>query len=154
MKKLTRPLNICSWNVMSWNTLVDKIGSSTGSVGCWLDRHKIDILCIQEAKVNRQEFLLNTKYLIPGFSVYAAPNNLPGKGSNGVATIIRILSAPEVTGIDFSPIGDSDYQAYPILKPKPSRRSVNLIQSSRFKFFHLKNIQLYNSRKALALEWT
>ena len=92
---------------MSWNTLVDKLSSHAGSVVGWLDRHKIDMLCIQEAKVNRQELLTNSKYVIPGFDFYAAPNLLPGRGGNGVATLLRRATTPPVEGVDFAPLGNA-----------------------------------------------
>ena len=103
-----RPLNVASWNVMSWNTLVNKISNQAGSVGSWLGRHKFDILCLQETKVSIESLATDPKFFIPGYDLYSAPNRSSHCKGNGVATLVNRATAPEVEGVDFAPFGIPD----------------------------------------------
>lgn len=42
---------VMSYNVAGWITTLTIILQQYGSLGAWLDRHGIDILCLQETKV-------------------------------------------------------------------------------------------------------
>eukprot|EP00124_Ichthyophonus_hoferi_P001964 Ihof_evm7s119 gene=Ihof_evmTU7s119 len=42
---------ILSWNVASWTTTVAQIKAQYGDVPSYLDRHHVDILCLQETKI-------------------------------------------------------------------------------------------------------
>lgn len=45
---------LISWNVASWPTTLKLIKQHYGSLGQYLDRHGVDILCLQETKINRE----------------------------------------------------------------------------------------------------
>ena len=45
------PLLLASWNVAGWETTLKYIREHYGSLEAYLDRHQIDILCLQEVKV-------------------------------------------------------------------------------------------------------
>jgi exonuclease III len=46
-----RKLHIVSWNVAGWTPTLKKIINHNGSLQSWMDKHSIDILCIQEVKI-------------------------------------------------------------------------------------------------------
>ena len=102
-------LHVVSWNVAGWSTTTAAISQRHGSVGSWLERHSVDILCLQEVKVSREKLNANLgTYALPGFDGFWAPSGAAGKGMNGVATFVR-STAPEaaVVGVDFAPLGDT-----------------------------------------------
>ena len=41
------PLLLASWNVAGWETTLKYIREHYGSLEAYLDRHQIDILCLQ-----------------------------------------------------------------------------------------------------------
>ena len=45
---------IVSWNVAGWEATLKYIKSHYKSLESYLDRHSIDVLCLQEVKVTRQ----------------------------------------------------------------------------------------------------
>ena len=105
---MNRALHVVSWNVAGWSPTCSAIVRGHGSVIKWLDRHKIDVLCLQEVKISREKILSSlSNHAIPGFEGYWAPCSQPGKGLNGVATFVRSSSEMvQVEGVDFSPLKD------------------------------------------------
>ena len=104
-----KDLHIVSWNVASWLTTLAKIKRRHGSLDTWLEKHKIDILCIQEVKISSSEICYRAKDIgavnLTGFeSFWACPivstsgntSKLPksstpqGGGLNGVATFAKL----------------------------------------------------------------
>lgn len=47
----SRNLHIVSWNVAGWTTTLKRIIKHNGSLQIWMNKHAIDILCIQEVKI-------------------------------------------------------------------------------------------------------
>ena len=47
-------LVLISWNVASWSTSLKLIRQHYGSLGSYLDRHQVDVLCLQETKIQRE----------------------------------------------------------------------------------------------------
>ena len=46
---------VVSWNVAGWEPTLKYIVSHYGSLDAWLDRHQIDVLCLQEVKIGREK---------------------------------------------------------------------------------------------------
>ena len=44
----TRTIHLVSWNVAAWLTTLPHILRHYGTLEAWLDRHRIDVLCLQE----------------------------------------------------------------------------------------------------------
>lgn len=117
MPRLASSLNIISWNVASWTTTASNIAKQHGSVANWLDRHNIDILCLQEVKATKQKLLatpacvLNPNY----WDMFLAPC-VSRPGLNGVATIVRknryrgetVGGSLPTVGADIAPFGIAD----------------------------------------------
>ena len=53
-------LHIVSWNVQHWKATIDNIKKDFGSFENWLEKLKIDILCLQEVGVQVKD--INIKY--------------------------------------------------------------------------------------------
>ena len=53
-------LHIVSWNVQHWKATIDNIKKDFGSLENWLEKLKIDILCLQEVGVQVKD--INIKY--------------------------------------------------------------------------------------------
>ena len=88
--RLPSSLNIISWNVASWTTTASNIAKYHGSVSNWLDRHHVDILCLQEVKATRQKILSSPVcHLNPAhWDMFLSPC-VSRPGLNGVATLVR-----------------------------------------------------------------
>ena len=88
--RIPSSLNIISWNVASWSTTAGYIAKYHGSVSNWLDRHHIDILCLQEVKATRQKILATPVcHLNPShWDMFLSPS-VSRPGLNGVATLVR-----------------------------------------------------------------
>jgi exonuclease III len=52
---MTDTLHIVSFNVAGWKTTHSKIVSYFGTLENWLNALKIDILCLQEVKINKKD---------------------------------------------------------------------------------------------------
>ena len=48
-------LHVVSWNVRNWKAAISKITNDFGSLENWLKLLKIDILCIQEVKIRKDD---------------------------------------------------------------------------------------------------
>lgn len=105
MSRVASSLNILSWNVASWPTTAAKIIKHHGSLTHWLDRHNVDILCLQEVKATKPKLL---PCMPPHWDVFLAPCEAR-PGLNGVATFVRRnrLDFPTV-GADAKPFGIPD----------------------------------------------
>ena len=89
--------SIVSWNVAGWKTTADGIVRKHGSVDAWLTRHGVDILCLQETKV--QSKWISDSSTCKGaakgseWDTFWCPCRLPAStkksGFNGVATFAR-----------------------------------------------------------------
>ena len=100
-------MHIVSWNVASWPTALNLITERHGSLDNFLARHRIDILALQEVKM---QTAVIEKGLIPrpgtkastmplnaaGYESFWAParaqntgSKSTSKGFNGVATFVR-----------------------------------------------------------------
>ena len=84
------PLLLASWNVAGWETALKYITDHYGSLETYLDRHQIDILCLQEVKVTRQKLSAEPAKLaahsVAGWDSFWACSK---KGFNGVTTFVR-----------------------------------------------------------------
>eukprot|EP01060_Flectonema_neradi_P006009 TRINITY_DN14013_c0_g1_i2.p2 TRINITY_DN14013_c0_g1~~TRINITY_DN14013_c0_g1_i2.p2 ORF type:complete len:497 (+),score=67.61 TRINITY_DN14013_c0_g1_i2:56-1546(+) len=83
---------IASWNVAGLETTLKCIEKRHGSLGHWLERHQIDILCLQETKVDPSQITQNAKrYDVSGFESFWSCNRGTSqrKGLNGVATFAK-----------------------------------------------------------------
>ena len=88
--RIASSLNVISWNVASWTTTAAHIARQHGSLGAWLDRHNIDILCLQEVKATRQKLLsvIDCALNPSQWDMFVAPCTAK-PGLNGVATLVR-----------------------------------------------------------------
>ena len=90
------PLLLASWNVAGWETTLRYIREHYGSLEAYLDRHQIDILCLQEVKVTQQKLSAErvpasrqhslAAHSVPGWDSFWACSK---KGFNGVTTFAR-----------------------------------------------------------------
>ena len=88
-------MKIVSFNTAAWNTTVERIKKHFGTLETWLDRHAVDILCLQETKISKEDLemnalklgALNEKY--DTFWAYMQLGSQQKKGLNGVATFSR-----------------------------------------------------------------
>lgn len=90
-RKASSALHIVSWNVASWATTASNIAKHHGSVSAWLDRHNIDILCLQEVKATKPKLLsLPPNCLLNPhlWDIFLSPC-VTKPGLNGVATLVR-----------------------------------------------------------------
>ena len=46
---------ILSYNCAAWSTTVERIKKHHGTLQTWLERHDVDILCLQETKVSKED---------------------------------------------------------------------------------------------------
>ena len=74
----------------SWTTTAGNIAKMHGSVATWLDRHNVDILCLQEVKATKPKLLSTPACVLnPNhWDVFLSPCTAR-PGLNGVATIVR-----------------------------------------------------------------
>ena len=88
-------LRVLVWNVAGWQPAAKQIAEAERSVSCWLEKHRADLLAVQEAKVRKSTLETDpggSAFLpSPGFQTFCAPNRQPGQrsGLNGVATFAR-----------------------------------------------------------------
>mmetsp|Transcript_10862 Transcript_10862/g.16193 ORF Transcript_10862/g.16193 Transcript_10862/m.16193 type:complete len:574 (-) Transcript_10862:18-1739(-) len=87
-------LHIVSWNVASWAKALSLIRRNYKTLIAWMDRHKIDILCLQEVKTADNVIQTNPASLCaeePNLDTFWAPSQQSSKkrGFNGVATFAR-----------------------------------------------------------------
>jgi exodeoxyribonuclease III len=90
------PILLASWNVAGWETTLKYIREHYGSLEAYLDRHQIDILCLQEVKVTQQKLSAErvpanrqhslAAHSVPGWDSFWACSK---KGFNGVTTFAR-----------------------------------------------------------------
>mmetsp|Transcript_115183 Transcript_115183/g.215699 ORF Transcript_115183/g.215699 Transcript_115183/m.215699 type:complete len:568 (+) Transcript_115183:155-1858(+) len=104
-------MHIVSWNVAGWKKTVEQIRKFPGGIPAFLERHHIDVICLQETKLTAKTITDEAKVLganIPGYESFWACNEGAGvqrQGLNGVATIGRrglVLRA------DSAPLGDPE----------------------------------------------
>lgn len=93
-------LHIVTWNVAGWRTTSEKIKYRHGSIENWIKGCNIDILCLQEIKIDQSEIEMKGKDFgakICDFDTFwsypkqISTNNSSqqGKGLNGVSTWAR-----------------------------------------------------------------
>lgn len=91
MGEKRKPLHIVSWNVAGWKPTVNAISMRFGSVEKWLDRLKVDIFCIQEAKISRDKLELQPNEWgakLEGWeSFWSTCNSVEKKGLKGYAGV-------------------------------------------------------------------
>lgn len=119
--RLASSLNLISWNVASWTTTAGNIARQHGSLAAWLDRHNVDILCLQEVKATRQKLLTNPDCALnPNhWDMFLSPCTARS-GLNGVATIVRknrfrgsqIEGSLPTVGVDPAPFGIPDLDSH------------------------------------------
>mmetsp|Transcript_84222 Transcript_84222/g.234948 ORF Transcript_84222/g.234948 Transcript_84222/m.234948 type:complete len:552 (+) Transcript_84222:41-1696(+) len=106
-----RGLHLVSWNVAGWKTTVQQIRRFGGGFPNFLQRHHVDILCLQEVKLTAKTVASEAAALCiepPGYESFWACNEGLGaqrQGLNGVATFAR---CGEVLRADCAPLGDPD----------------------------------------------
>jgi len=87
-------LKIMSWNVAAWATTCKLIVEHYGSVDAWLQRHGVDILCLQEVKYTQKTFdadIRATGARAQGWESAWSLSRPPSQrlGMDGVATFCR-----------------------------------------------------------------
>jgi len=88
-------LHIMSWNVAGWRTTIENIRRFKGGLPTFLQKHHVDILCLQEVKLPSKAIASEAIPLcaeIPGFDTFWACNEGSGsqrQGLNGIATFVR-----------------------------------------------------------------
>jgi exonuclease III len=55
------PLQLASWNVAGWEATLKYIREHYGTLDAFLDRHQLDILCLQEVKVTKAKLSEDAK---------------------------------------------------------------------------------------------
>merc|ERR1740129_1704931 len=106
-------LHMVSWNVAGWQTTVDRVRKFKGGLPAFLERHQIDVLCLQEVKLSAKQLADDAVKLgaeLSGFDTFWACNDGAGaqrQGLNGVATFVR-LSALPVLRADAEPLGETE----------------------------------------------
>jgi len=104
-------LHLMSWNVAGWKTTSEHIRRFKGGLAAFLERHHVDVLCIQEVKLSAKVLAADALKLgadIPGFESFWACNEGQGaqrQGLNGVATFVR---QGLVVRADSQPLNDSE----------------------------------------------
>eukprot|EP01063_Lacrimia_lanifica_P009556 TRINITY_DN16520_c0_g1_i1.p1 TRINITY_DN16520_c0_g1~~TRINITY_DN16520_c0_g1_i1.p1 ORF type:complete len:476 (+),score=126.71 TRINITY_DN16520_c0_g1_i1:90-1517(+) len=105
-------LRIVSWNVAGWETALALIRKYHTSLDAWLDRHGIDILCLQETKtvkqVLEQEGKKRLATHVAGWETLWCCNEgkaAQRKGLNGVATYARVGLTRRANA---APLGDAE----------------------------------------------
>eukprot|EP00755_Sulcionema_specki_P033159 Sspe_Gene.100163::Locus_74888_Transcript_1_1_Confidence_1.000_Length_962::g.100163::m.100163 len=90
---MSPPLHVVSWNVAGWDTCLRSLIKRHGSLTAWVERHRIDILCLQEVKLSEEtlEAKGRSQYSLPGYHAFFACCSGSGqrRGLNGVATFAR-----------------------------------------------------------------
>eukprot|EP00730_Choanoeca_flexa_P001014 TRINITY_DN10440_c0_g2_i5.p1 TRINITY_DN10440_c0_g2~~TRINITY_DN10440_c0_g2_i5.p1 ORF type:complete len:726 (+),score=140.60 TRINITY_DN10440_c0_g2_i5:20-2197(+) len=91
---VVKPLHIISWNVAGWLPTLKLIRRWHGSLENYLSLLQVDILCIQEVKIQRQKLEQDPQQcgaFIDGYDTFYSCCELPGQlqGLNGVATFVR-----------------------------------------------------------------
>jgi exodeoxyribonuclease III len=96
MEQSTVQTVVLSWNVAGWKTACDGIVQNHGTVGAWLERHRADVLCLQETKVQNKWVSDNYLQIAPSaieWDSFWCPCRLAAStkrsGMNGVATFAR-----------------------------------------------------------------
>mmetsp|Transcript_7569 Transcript_7569/g.14005 ORF Transcript_7569/g.14005 Transcript_7569/m.14005 type:complete len:582 (+) Transcript_7569:61-1806(+) len=90
-----KSLLLMSWNVAGWKTTMDHIRRFKGGFPCFIQKHHVDILCLQEAKLTAKSITGQAIQLgveTPGYESFWACNEGSGaqrQGLNGVATFAR-----------------------------------------------------------------
>mmetsp|Transcript_6874 Transcript_6874/g.25353 ORF Transcript_6874/g.25353 Transcript_6874/m.25353 type:complete len:648 (-) Transcript_6874:893-2836(-) len=87
-------MHIVSWNVASWPTTIKLIRQSYGTLERYLERHGVDILCLQEVKCTRRALAEEPRAAgarVAGFDTFWGYNKQQGPqaGFNGVATFAK-----------------------------------------------------------------
>ena len=82
------PLHLISWNVAGWKTTLEQMQRTGGGLATWLERVRVDVLCLQEVKLRRDEVAAqHTALGAGGFASYWCCNEGRGaqRGSPGLA---------------------------------------------------------------------
>ena len=85
-------IQIASWNVAGLDTTLRCIEKRHGSLNNWILKHQVDILCLQETKLDVSQIGQNRKkFEIDGFDTFWCCNRGTSqrKGLNGVATFVK-----------------------------------------------------------------
>ena len=101
---------IVSWNVAGWDATLKYIKSHYKSLEDYLDRHGIDVLCLQEVKVTRQRLGSEPASVgahAPGWDSFWSTSTSK-KGFNGVTTFAR---KGLTTGADAQCLQDKAFDA-------------------------------------------
>ena len=91
---------LISYNCAAWGTTVERIKRRHGTLQAWLERHDVDILCLQETKISKEDLELNARKLgalderddsvgFDTFWAYPQMGSKQRKGLNGVATFVK-----------------------------------------------------------------
>lgn len=93
-----KQLHVVSWNVAGWTKTLGEIRRHCKTLTEWMNRHEIDILCLQEVKGNLQKlesseaqalFAAKEPEFDSFFSLCTANTEGGGLGFNGVATFAK-----------------------------------------------------------------
>ena len=82
---------IVSWNVAGWEPTLRYINSHYGSLEAYLDRHRIDILCVQEVKIGKEKLTKAPAVVgahLSGWESFWSFSTAK-RGFNGVTTFAR-----------------------------------------------------------------
>ena len=101
---------IVSWNVAGWEPTLRYVNSHYGSLEAYLDRHRIDILCVQEVKIGKEK-LTNAPAVVgahlSGWESFWSFSTAK-RGFNGVTTFAR---KGLTRAADAAPLGDAALDA-------------------------------------------
>ena len=96
---------IVSWNVAGWEPTLRYVNSHYGSLEAYLDRHRIDILCVQEVKIGKEKLTKAPTVVgahLSGWESFWSFSTAK-RGFNGVTTFVRKGLACAGTA---TPLGD------------------------------------------------
>ena len=101
---------IVSWNVAGWEPTLRYVNSHYGSLEAYLDRHRIDILCVQEVKIGKEKLTKAPAAVgahLSGWESFWAFSTAK-RGFNGVTTFAR---KGLTRAADAAPLGDAALDA-------------------------------------------
>ena len=101
---------IVSWNVAGWEPTLRYVNSHYGSLEAYLDRHRIDILCVQEVKIGKEKLTKAPAAVgahLSGWESFWSFSTAK-RGFNGVSTFAR---KGLTRAADAAPLGDAALDA-------------------------------------------
>jgi len=91
MAAVYRDIHLISWNIAGFKPTLDHL-KRFGGLCDFFRRHRVDIFCLQEVKVNSKTLAQGRQYEVEGYESFWACNDGAGnqrQGLNGVCTFVR-----------------------------------------------------------------